>query len=319
LVAIAVLLVIGVTIGATLLFTRDGDGPSTPPTSDVPSDIASANDTGPVEIITEEPTCEAYRGINNALAGVQSNGWSDERDRLGPNSEWTPTQREQVNSIATAMRNASEKVVPLAKQTPHRVVRELYEQFIAYGRAYAESVPSYTPPDNYLASVNVSVGSALMTMCDAIAYGATNRALTIAPAQPPTDVAPPGDPGNPTRFLATSSDACSEWLELDVSFRARTSEWQAMDSGLTSTQWTAEQRRIQMAALPEISGLAGRVSELGRQSGNAILEDFAETASLYLRAYVTSGDSYVAADSYLTATAFRLRNTVSAACQSASV
>src|ERR1700759_5065989 len=42
LIAIALLLVVGVSIGATLLFTRDGgNDPSNPPTSGTPSDIAS--------------------------------------------------------------------------------------------------------------------------------------------------------------------------------------------------------------------------------------------------------------------------------------
>src|SRR4051812_12637111 len=51
LIAVAVLLVVGVTIGATLYFTRDnGGGGSTTSSSPVPSDIASANDTGPVAI-----------------------------------------------------------------------------------------------------------------------------------------------------------------------------------------------------------------------------------------------------------------------------
>ncbi len=47
-------------------------------------------------------------------------------------------------------------MVNLAKQTPHRVVRELYEQYIAYGRAYVDSIPTYMPADDVLADVNVS-------------------------------------------------------------------------------------------------------------------------------------------------------------------
>jgi hypothetical protein len=165
LVAIAVLLVIGVTIGATLLFTRgDGDTPPVPSTSAAPGDIASASDTGPVSIITEEPTCQTFNGINNALAGVEANGWSSQRSALGPASDWTPDQRAQVEAVATAMRNASDQSVALAKQTPNRVVRELYEQFIAYGRSYADNIDTYTPTDNHLASVNVSAGSAIIAI-----------------------------------------------------------------------------------------------------------------------------------------------------------
>jgi len=44
-------------------------------------------------------------------------------------------------------------MVALAKRTPHRVMRELYEQFIAYSRAYADRIPTYTPPDDNFALV----------------------------------------------------------------------------------------------------------------------------------------------------------------------
>ena len=146
-----VLLVVAVSIGATLLFTRGGSGGggSAASISAVPSDIASANDTGPVAIITEDPTCKAYIDIYNSLASIQSNGWNAERRTLGPSSEWTPDQRSHVQAVVTALRNAAEQIVPLAKQTPHRVMRELYEQFVAYGRGYADSSTSYTPVDGY--------------------------------------------------------------------------------------------------------------------------------------------------------------------------
>jgi hypothetical protein len=315
LVAIAVLLVIGVTIGATLLFTRDGDGSSTPPTSDVPSDIASANDTGPVEVITEEPTCEAYIGINNAIAGVQGNGWGDGRGDLGPATQWSPEQRQQVDSVATVMRNSTDQSVGLAKQTPHRVVRELYEQFIAYGRAYLDALPNYTPADNELASVNVSAGSALMSICDAITYGSTSRALAVDPATPPSDVAAVGDPANPSVFLESPSGVCKSWIERDTRFNAETSDWQASDSNVTSEQWTPEQKALQLAALPKLLAYADDLESLGQQSGNATFADFAGTAALYLRAYASSGQSYNKADSFLAGAAFRIGNTVTAACR----
>ncbi len=54
------------------------------------------------------------------------------------------------------MRSAADQMVALAKLTPHRVMRELYEQFIAYSRAYADRIPTYTPPDDNLALVAVS-------------------------------------------------------------------------------------------------------------------------------------------------------------------
>ncbi len=42
------------------------------------------------------------------------------------------------------MRNAADQTVALAKLTPHRVMRELYQQFIAYARAYSDAIATYT-------------------------------------------------------------------------------------------------------------------------------------------------------------------------------
>jgi hypothetical protein len=119
-----VLLVIGLAVTTTLLLTR-GDKHSPTGLSGAPSDVASARDTGPVSIITVEPTCTAYYSINNAVAAVQSNGWGDERDSLGAAAQWTPDQRTRVEAVAAALKKTADQLVPLAKQTPHRVVREL--------------------------------------------------------------------------------------------------------------------------------------------------------------------------------------------------
>src|ERR1700755_2402870 len=59
---VAVLAVIAVTVVITVLVVGKNSGNSPTPTSTAtsapPSDIASANDKGPVAIITEDPTCE---------------------------------------------------------------------------------------------------------------------------------------------------------------------------------------------------------------------------------------------------------------------
>jgi hypothetical protein len=315
LVAIAVLLVIGVTIGATLLITRDGDGPSTPPTSDVPSDIASANDTGPVSIITEEPTCKGFNAINNALADVAQNGWGSARSTLGPAADWTADQRQQTEAVATAMRNAARQTVGLAKQTPHRLVRELYEQYIAYGRAYADSLPAYTPADDSLASVTVNAGAALIAICNSITYESTGRALAIEEADAPSSNQTATNIEDPPEFISDQSPTCTAWVNRDRRFSDETKDWAALDTSIDGAQWTPEQKTIQLSTLPKLSAWASDMEALGRQSNNPVMEDFALAAGLYLRAYVTGGETYVMADSYLTTTAFRLSNTIAAACE----
>jgi hypothetical protein len=320
LVAIAVLLVIGVSIGATLLFTRGGGGSGgpTPTTSGTPSDIASANDTGPVTIITDEPTCKTFNDINNGLGDVQKNGWADQRGALGPASDWTPDQRAQVQAVATAMRNAADQMVALAKQTPHRVVRELYEQFIVYGRAYADSIGSYTPRDDALASVNVNISSALFGICDAVENGSAARSLTLGPVDPPTRVAAPGDQASPQRFVTSSDSTCTSWIQRETKFVADTSDWEKVDSSIPGSQWTPEQRVTEEKARATLTTLANDMEAAGRQSGNPVLEDFGVLAALYVRAYVAVGDEYTSSYSWLAYTGLRLNNVVSDACRAVS-
>ena len=50
-------------------------------------------------------------------------------------------------------------------------MRELYEQFIAYSRAYADRIPMYTPPDDDLALVSTTTGNSIGDVCAAISYG----------------------------------------------------------------------------------------------------------------------------------------------------
>jgi hypothetical protein len=248
---------------------------------------------------------------------VEETGWGEQRKALGPASEWTPQQRQQVEAVATAIRNASDQMVSLAKQTPHRVVRELYEQYIAYGRAYADSIASYVPANNYLADANVSIGNVLLGVCNAIEFGSANRTVALPAASSPTELAEVGDPASPERFLETSNPTCSAWVERERSFIADTAEWEKIDPEIPASQWSPEQRSIQDSAFITFTALADASEEAGRDSSNPVLEDFAVLAAQYMRAYVASGQNYIAADSWLSYTSLRLSNAISGACQAA--
>ena len=315
LIGIAVLLVIGISVGATLIFTRDADEGG-PPTSRTSSDIASASDTGPVGVITDEPTCNTFNGINNNIAAVQTNGWGDIRATLGPGVEWTAEQRSQVDAVAKSVRLATDQLVPLVKQTPHRLVRELYEQFIAYGRAYSDSIPSYTPADDGLASVFVNSSSAMIGICNAIELGSASRSLNQETVPPSTDLPAPGDPAKPSQFLTTTNSTCTEWVARLEKFNAESSpEWQHRDSGIPGSQWDANRREIEDAARPLLTSYADDIQLLGTQSSNIVFEDFANAAAAYIRAYLAAGDSYISADGWLNYAAFRIANLVSGACR----
>lgn len=316
LVAVAVLLVIGIGVGATLFYSPDGGGRSPPPaTKSAQNDLASAEDAGPIDVITDEPTCKTFLDINNSLGDVQRNGWSDVRATLGPASEWTSEQRNQVEAVASATRAAADQMIALAKQTPHRLVREIYEQFIAYGRAYAERVASYRPADNGLATANVNASAALFGICQTIEYGSASRSIAVSPSDPPTKVATVGDPDSATPFLTTPGDTCSAWQTASDKFDATTSDWQRRDANVPASEWTPDQRAIDTAARPYLTTFADDMTRIGRDSGNPVLEDFAAAAAIYLRATVAAGDRYVSADSWLSYVAFRLNLLVVGACR----
>lgn len=313
LLGVAVLLVVGISVGATLIFTRDTNSGSTTPHSGITSDYASADDMGPASIITDEPTCKTFLNINNSLGDVQRNGWSDARGTLGPAAEWTTDQRSQTQAVASSMRTASDQVAPLAKQTPHRVVRELYEQFIAYGHAYADSIANYVPQDDNLASANINISATLFGICESIEYGSASRSISVTPPTPPTGATKPQDTQQAEPFITTSDGSCAAWSTSADKFNASTSEWQKLDPN-NPGQWSPEQRAQQQAAMPFVSTWAQDMEAVGRQSGNPVLEDFATTAAVYLQGYVSAGDSYVGADGWLRYVAYKINQTVLSAC-----
>lgn len=307
LISVAVLLVIAISVGATLLFTRDsGNGPTQSANGSPPAagDIASANDTGPIRILTEDPTCEAWRPINDTLVDAQRRGWA-ERDYTVPASAWNSEQRSMHDEMAAAMRRAADQTVTLAKITPHRIMRELYEQSIAYWRAYADSIPDYELKDNSLAVTASDTSGAIVTICAAIDYrSAAMRGPLVPAGDQRLDPASPGDPANPQMFLQASGNAvCNEWTKISDRFDDDTKQWRESDGSIPASEWTPERRSLMDSAAQEMLRYADDIQRLGEQSGNAILYDFASLAAQYFRAYTHAIPSYTSADSYLSATA----------------
>jgi hypothetical protein len=316
LITVAVLLVIGISVGATLIFTRNrGGGVAASSTTDAPGDVASANDTGPVSIITDEPTCQVYVAINNGIAGVEANGWSVQRASYRSAVEWTEEQRMQVEAVTKALSNAADQMVTLAKRTPHRAVRELYEQFIAYAHAYKDSVSTYTPADNFLADANVNIGSALLGVCNSITYNATGRSVGIEPMSPPQKIATTENLADPKRLVSGQNSVCPAWVERERKFIADNSAWSTLDANIPGSEWTPAQRSKQLGALRLIAALSTSMEEAGRQSTSPAFEDLAVLAVAYLRGYVSAGDSYLGADSWLSYTGLRINNAIAGACQ----
>ncbi|AFM14905.1 hypothetical protein Mycch_0078 [Mycolicibacterium chubuense NBB4] len=320
---LALVVVVVLTVVTTLLFTRGGPGSSTPsasaPTTSLDtSDIASADDRGPAGIITEEPTCAAWGPINDKLGAEQRRGW-DKRDPSIPGSAWSSEQRAEYAEIARAMRSAADRIVSLAIRTPHRVIRELYEQVIAYSRKYADAIPSYEPRDDHLALVAVSASATLVWLCAAIDYGsATARAPLIVQGTPPLQFAKPAGPEKSQPFMSTPSPVCSDWASMVSQFTADTDAWAAgTDPNVPAASWSPQQQSLFTSVVSAMQHNADEVDQLGIRSRNPILEDFASTAAQYRRAFVQAVPTYQPADNYLDSTASQLLAVVDQACKAA--
>jgi hypothetical protein len=319
--------VIAISVAGTMFFTRGGSGgnqgapaPPSPSTfGTLPaSEVASANDTGPVAVITEDRSCAGWGRINNALAAQEAEGW-DQRDPSIPASAWTPDQRAPYLTVGDAMRHAAGQTAALAKLTPHRVMRELYEQATAYWLAYADRIPTLTRADDTLTRVPAAISGALVAICGAIfPYRSAEAWGPLVPAtDPPVQAAPPGDPADPQRFLSATSPVCADWATAQSRFVTDTADWRALDPNITAAQWTPQQKAVNDAVAPVMNSYADRVQSLGERSGNPTFQDFAVLTAQYRRAYVLSLPSYTAADNYLASAATYLGAAVKGACRSA--
>lgn len=318
---LAVLVVIVLTVAATLFVTgrnseEAGPDPTKPsPTTAVDtSEIASADDDGPVKIITEDPTCAAWTPIAQTFSSQASKGWND-RDPAIPADRWSPEQKAQHQDIADAMRSAADETVALVKLTPHRVMRELYGQAIAYWRAYADAVPTYSPEDDPLALTATAASNAIGNICSAIDWGsAAARAPLVPPSPAAFGTGVIDDPAKPSRYLKDELAVCADWISAAERFDAETAEWLKSDPNIPAAQWSPEQLAIYRQAAVTMRSNAGEMQNLGAQSLNPIFDDVAALQAQYRRAFVQSITTYTPADAYLANTSAELTAMNSHAC-----
>jgi len=300
---VAAVAVLATIVAAVLLFGDGGSGGPNGGSDNGPAQdtaaVASAKDTGPVTVITDDPTCTAWASINNELANSGQGLWND-RDRSIPSSAWNPKQRAQFIAAGQSMRGAAAQTVGLVKLTPHRVMRELYQQFIAYARTYTERIPKYVPADNNLAGAAYSASSTLDSICAAIRDGsAAARGPLVSASPAPSEIAPVGNLASPQIFLTSDNNVCPEWKAAVDRFGQQTAQWQQLDPNIPSIYWNKEQKAVNYAAGPVMNAFASKLEQLGQQSGNAVWQDLANLSAQYRRAFVTALPTYTPTDNHL--------------------
>jgi hypothetical protein len=215
------------------------------------------------------------------------------------------------------MRVAADETVELAKLTPHRVMRELYEQSIAYWRAYADAIPRYQPADNYLALTAGSAAGAIASICDTLDFGAAaGRSPLLLPGSPPAHLPPIGDPARPARFITAPSPFCEEWTAMVGRFEDEIRTWRdRTDPNIPAVGWSPAQRTLFNDVIPAMQRNADRSQLLGLVSGNVVAADFAALSAQYRRAFIDAIPTYGPSDAYLNTVASRLLSVTDHACR----
>jgi serine/threonine protein kinase len=309
---------------AVTLLRRDSGGrpiaatsPTTTTTSMPPA--ASTGDVGPVGLITEEPTCVRWLVISPKwpvdppihTAGVSPVNVA--------RNAWTPEQQSVMQTMASNIRAEAGQTAVLANTTPHRVMRELYEQFVAYARAFADAVAgNYVPDDSGLLSSKNHLLSTLTSLCVAVRAGAPGaRSALITVRGAPARVAPPQDPGNPQRFV-TASDlpACVvlESLTGNYASNPAVTAWIDADETIPASKWDPRHKALNDAVAPIMLTLADDVERATGQGNNPVMADFGMLFAQYERVFVKTLPTYGPSDFQLEAVASSMLYMVAQAC-----
>ena len=317
-VAVAAIVALTATNTGDHLFTA-----TSPTTGTTPPAVVSAKDTGPVGIITDDHTCAPWETVaqewtaHDPLAKWPADSPSSPINI--PASAWTPEQQAAMQQVGNVMRSTAAKSVALARATPHRLMRELYEQHIAYARAYADSLTNYFPQaDVKLGRAAQSAMNSLISACNAAEDGAAiTRSVLVAPQAAPARVAPPQNAEQPQRFIATGDrTTCGEWESVNDKFDADPGiqEWTKIDTQVPVAQWSPQQKALSDGVTPLMLTLVDELERIAGRSNNPVIQDFAAFAAQYQRAYVKAFPTYGVHDGQLGIVARSTRQLVSKAC-----
>lgn len=320
--ALAIVSAIALAVVITVVLVRpdnSGNGPGNVGSSGSDSGFASANDTGPINIITEEPTCDAWNSIARRYTDTTKSIQWDDRDGSVPATSWTAEQRAMYENMKNALTQAADQTVNLVKVTPSRAVRMLYEQFVAYARAFVERIPNYVAADDDTMSAINAAAASMTNICGAITSRAAQAVAPLVPAvHGPTDVAQPDQMGEPTKLLVESNSICGDWDSLTARFDHDAEQWNDSDKSIPAKNWSPEQKSVNEAFARVLSENADEVERLGRTSGNPRLEDLAVLEAQYRRGLSISLTNYSPNDLYLALSGINLSRLIFWACRVAS-
>ncbi|MBU9766410.1 hypothetical protein FR943_21515 [Mycobacterium sp. TNTM28] len=275
---------------------------------------ASAGDTAAVSIVTEDPTCGEWTRISASLVEVQNRVLWFDRDGSIAAVEWSPEQAAMYSTVATAMGSVVVQTSRLARQTPHRVMREAYGQLVAYAQELINRIPQYQPADIDVARTADAMVGAVSSICAAASGSAPARAPLPPAALPPT--APPPAPAAIDRrtMMADNPSICAEWLPMSANHRYSVADHTDADWQTPAVDWTFYQQSAGAAVGSLDTEFADESEQLSRRSNNPVVEDLVVLAAQYLRAHALALPTYAPADRALADVAGYLTKAIDSAC-----
>lgn len=310
---LGILVVVVITVAATLLLSDRGDGGADMNVSKTSSPMGPIGTA--VRVITTEQTCSDWIPINNSLAATERNGW-DQRNPEIPATVWTLETRSQFEAVGSAFRSAAGQSEELANRSTNEIFRLLYIQFANYARSYASKIPLYQAKDDHLARVAASISLALTSVCDSIASGS---------AQARAGLSGPNEDGisnneqhgtNAELFLNRYDQICAPLDKSLTALADATAAWQTTDPSLSFSQWNAEQKSINDGAVPEMKSSADTFRSLADRTDNAVAGLLLRFAAKYRTTFAAAIPTYTPADNSLNEAATGFSSAVNQACMS---
>ncbi|MUL85144.1 MULTISPECIES: hypothetical protein [unclassified Mycolicibacterium] len=316
--ATSVVVAIVLAVVASMLFSRQRDaGDTIREAAAITPDTrwASAGDMGAVSLVTDDPTCAEWTRISAALVDLQNRVLWFDRDGSIPAVEWSPEQAAMYTAVARAMGSVAVQTSGLVRATPHRVMREVYEQLIAYAQELINRIPQYQAADiEVTRTADALVGAASSICGAAISGSAQARAPLTAAALPPSNPLPASIGLNRRTLMADNPSICAEWAPMSTNYRSSMADWSDADWQAPAVDWTYDQQSAGDATASLNTGFADGSEQLSRRSNNPIAEDFAVLSAQYLRAHALALPTYVPADRGLADAAANLTKVVDHAC-----
>jgi hypothetical protein len=304
-------------VGVLVTRQRDTDGSVREASASATSASwsASVGDVGPASIVTEEPTCAEWTRISAALVDTQHRVMWFDRDGSIPAVEWSPEQAAMYATVARAMGSVVVQTGSLVRATPHRVMREVYEQLIAYSQELINRIPQYQAADIEVARAADALVGAVSSICGAVASGSAQaRASLPAAALPPSNPPRPSSEINRRPLMADNPSICAEWVPMSTNYRDSIAYSSGADWQAPAVDWTYDQQSVNDAAASVDTQFADESEQLSRRTNNPIAEDFAVLAAQYLRAHALALPTYVPADRGLADVATYLTGALDHAC-----